>query len=232
MESIDDPDILHWNDLINEHKRTLKVLERQAAQWGKLHVPPYVTKSIEDARKEIDTLEQNIRRRIKNANTSDVLRTNEEIDAMFDEVMDELRSRHLALYNKWYKSPFLRLILVQTLVGISVGIGYYLNSWTTVYFVCTILMAQMLSLFALMDNDEHAFFQSRKERRTANRTTRHVGMWMSIVSFITTATLYITYALNFDGYSIAIAICIVLIAAIIIMVRLIEGSQQIETNHP
>src|SRR5262245_51279376 len=76
---MDDEDVRHWQHLIEEHKRHLRVLEEQAAGYGKLACPPHITLAIEDTKREIDKLQQRIRRRLRNAQNGNLFNA-EEID--------------------------------------------------------------------------------------------------------------------------------------------------------
>ncbi len=85
---MDDEDIIHWRNLINEYKRHLRLLEEKLAVYGKLECPPYILRGIEDTNKNIDRIEQNIRVRIKNSNDSGRLFTNEDIDTIYNKWVD------------------------------------------------------------------------------------------------------------------------------------------------
>jgi hypothetical protein len=70
---MDDEDIRHSQTLIVENTRHLRVLEQQAAAYGKLACPPHIVIGIEDATRQIKELEQRIRRRIRHADDGTVL---------------------------------------------------------------------------------------------------------------------------------------------------------------
>jgi 23S rRNA maturation mini-RNase III len=66
---MDDEDIRHWQHLIIEHQRYLRILEEKVVNFGKLNAPAHILKEIEDTKRSITELEQRIRRRIRNAVT-------------------------------------------------------------------------------------------------------------------------------------------------------------------
>src|SRR5437867_3727512 len=87
---MDDEDINHWYRLIAEHKRYLRVLEEQAAGYGRLACPPHIVTGIEDATRQINELEQRIRRRIRNASKAGVFYSSEEVDEIYEKVKEIL----------------------------------------------------------------------------------------------------------------------------------------------
>jgi hypothetical protein len=64
---MDDEDIIHWQKLIEEHKRFRRIREEQAASYGRLACPPHILLEIENTTKQIEELEQRIEEQIKNA---------------------------------------------------------------------------------------------------------------------------------------------------------------------
>ncbi len=156
----DDEDIVHWQKLVYAHQRTLRIFEMQAAKWGKLHCPTYIVTSIEDAKKEIDVLEQKIRRRIRISSESDGrLYTEEEIDEIIDNIEQSMRSRFAEIYRRWYKSPFLRLILYMFFLLLALIIGELSSSDIETqkgmtYFLSALFVWTAMHIFERVDQDE------------------------------------------------------------------------------
>src|SRR6266496_3452497 len=88
---MDDEDIRHWQNLIAEHKRYLRIQEEKVAGFGKLNTPAHILKDIDDTSKSIAELEQRIRRRIRNAPDDGRLYNNEEVNEIYDLVSDIIR---------------------------------------------------------------------------------------------------------------------------------------------
>jgi hypothetical protein len=82
---MDDEDIKHWQHLIEEHKRYLRVREEQATNYGSLSCPPHIILEIKSAKRQIGELQQRIRRRIRNAE-NDRFYSAEEIDEVSDKI--------------------------------------------------------------------------------------------------------------------------------------------------
>src|SRR6266542_2192579 len=81
---MDDDDIRHWQHLIEEYTRYLRIREEQAAGYGKLECPPHIVTGIEDATQQINELEQRIRRRIRHAGETGVFYSTEEVDEIYE----------------------------------------------------------------------------------------------------------------------------------------------------
>ncbi len=75
-----DEDIEHWQHLLVEHKRYLRIVEKQLAGHGKLGAPPELLRKEEIVRDEINDVTQRIRRRIKHMNDDGLLYSDEEVD--------------------------------------------------------------------------------------------------------------------------------------------------------
>src|SRR3978361_1831136 len=85
---MDDEDIRHWQHLIIEYKRHLRILEEKVVGYGKLECPPHILKDAEDTQRQIKDFEQRIRRRIRRADDSDILYSIEEVDEIYDKFLE------------------------------------------------------------------------------------------------------------------------------------------------